>query len=101
MGGAVLPGRESRDADGTGERDLMAYADRVRQLVTPFGVREISREAGVSVGSVSTVKRGLGRPSMRVLRAIERAAGELGAAPVARLTQSAPRGGVKCRGITG
>jgi hypothetical protein len=56
---------------GTGDRDLGAYAARVRELMEPFGVREISREAAVSVGSVSTVKRGLGRPKLATLRKIE------------------------------
>ena len=70
---------ETQIGYGSGEREIDAYALGVRELMTPFGVREISREAGVSVGTVSTVKRGLGRPSLRVLRAIERAVAEVGA----------------------
>jgi hypothetical protein len=58
---------------GVAESEFAAYAVRVRALVQPFGVREISRAAAVSVGTVSAVKRGLGRPSLRSLRAIDRA----------------------------
>lgn len=42
---------------GSGEREINAYALGVRELVDPFGAREMSREAGVSVRTVSTVKR--------------------------------------------
>lgn len=79
---------------GIGERDLRDYAVRVRELIEPFGVREISREAGVSVGSVSTVKRGLGRPSMRVLRAIERACWQAGYAPAPEASPGPSDGGL-------
>jgi hypothetical protein len=58
---------------GVAEGELAAYAVKARELMEPFGVREISREAEASVGTVSAVKRGFGRPSLRVLRAIERA----------------------------
>lgn len=43
---------------GSGERDIGAYAVRVRKLMEPFGVREISREAGVSVGIELICHRG-------------------------------------------
>lgn len=56
---------------GIDERELGAYTAKVRELIEPFRVRELSRASSLSVGTVSAVKRGLGRPSLRVLRAIE------------------------------
>jgi hypothetical protein len=69
---------ETQIGYGVAAGEVEAYAVRVGELMRPFGVRAISREAGVSVGTVSAVSRGLGRPSLRVLRAIERASGSCG-----------------------
>jgi hypothetical protein len=69
---------ETQVVYGIGAHDAAAYADRVRSDVRACGVRPVSREAGVSVGQVSKFLTGLVRPSIRVLRGIDRAVWSLG-----------------------
>ena len=60
------------------ESELIAYATEVRSRAQQFGVREISREASVSTGTVSSFARGRITPGIRILRAIDRATQHLG-----------------------
>lgn len=58
---------------GVSQSELAAYYEEMRARMARVGVREISRAAKVSLGTVSGLKRGTARPSVRVLRAIDRA----------------------------
>jgi hypothetical protein len=58
---------------GVAEGQLVAYAAEVRCRARQFGVRELGREASVSVGTLSSFVRGKATPSLRILRAIDRA----------------------------
>jgi hypothetical protein len=66
---------ETQIGYGVAEGELAAYAAEVRNRAQKFGVREISREASVSVGTVSAFVRGKATPSVRIIRAIDRAIG--------------------------
>ena len=63
---------------GFGGADLVAYAAEVRGRARQFGVRELSREARVSVGTVSGFVRGKTDPRVRIVRAVDGACQELG-----------------------
>jgi transcriptional regulator with XRE-family HTH domain len=52
----------------------------VAERAARFSVRAIAEIAGVSIGTVSAVRRGLGNPSRETLAAIDRAVGVLVAA---------------------
>lgn len=52
---------------GTAPEDFERLRGSVLKGLQRFGVREVSRESGVSVGKVSEVKRGLGKPKRETL----------------------------------
>jgi hypothetical protein len=58
---------------GTAAADLSKYQADIASRAGGFSVREISREARVSIGTISTIRRGRGNPVEKTLRAIDRA----------------------------
>ncbi len=62
---------------GVEDGELVAYATKVRSRAQQFGVREVSNEAAVSVGTVSAFVRCKVTPGIRILRAIDQASHRL------------------------
>jgi hypothetical protein len=55
------------------DEELVSYRLAVAERAGRFSVRAIAGIAGGSIGTVSTVRRGLGNPSRDTLTAIDRA----------------------------
>lgn len=62
---------------GSGPRDLEAYRQTIARRLTAFSVRIVAGRAGLSVGAVSNIRRGLGTPRTRNLRALDLALNDL------------------------
>lgn len=68
---------ESQITYGAEDREIDRYRADVVNRAGGHSVRAIADRARVSIGTVSTVQRGLGNPSLAILRRIDRAAKEL------------------------
>jgi hypothetical protein len=68
---------EAQITYGSPAEELSAYRCEVAGRAGRFSVRAIAEIAGVSIGTVSAVRRGLGNPSRETLAAIDRAAERL------------------------
>jgi hypothetical protein len=64
---------EAQIAYGSPADEIAAYRGQVAARASRFSVRAITEVAGVSIGTVSTVRRGWGNPSRETLTAIDRA----------------------------
>jgi hypothetical protein len=64
---------------GSPAAELDRYRDAVAERAARYSVRAIADVAGVAIGMVSAVRRGLGNPSSETLAAIDRAVGVLDA----------------------
>jgi hypothetical protein len=62
---------------GSAPRDLEAYGQTIARRLAAFSVRIVARRAGLSIGTVSNIRRGLGTPRNRNLRALDRALNDL------------------------
>ena len=89
LGGAVLSRSQPRNPDPVwaGETEVSRYRADVTERARRHSVRAIADRAGVAIGTVSTVQRGLGNPSLTTLRAIDRA----------HVTRSRPRARAELR----
>jgi transcriptional regulator with XRE-family HTH domain len=70
---------EAQITYGSPDEELASYCDAVAARAVRHGVRAIAEVAGVSIGTVSAVRRGLGNPSRETLAAIDQAVGVLDA----------------------
>jgi hypothetical protein len=68
---------EAQITYGSPDVELAAYREEVAGRAALFSVRAIAEVAGVSIGTVSAVRRGLGNPNRETLAAIDRAAERL------------------------
>lgn len=70
---------EAQITYGSPDVELAAYRAEVAERAARFSVRAIAEIAGVAIGTVSAVRRGLGNPSPETLAAIDRAVNALDA----------------------
>jgi hypothetical protein len=68
---------EAQITYGATADELALYRQVVAERASRFRVRAIADRAGVSIGTVSAVRHGLGNPSRETLAAIDRAVGAL------------------------
>jgi hypothetical protein len=62
---------------GASPCEVRAYRQAIADRLAKFSVRRIASLAGMSIGTVSNVRRGIGMPKVRTLIALDRALGEL------------------------
>ena len=72
---------ETQIGYGADDREISRYRAEVAERARGHAVRDIADRAGVAVGTVSTVQRSLGNPTVATLRAIDRAIEQLPPAP--------------------
>jgi transcriptional regulator with XRE-family HTH domain len=68
---------EAQITYGSPDEELGTYRHAVAERAVRFSVRAIAETAGVSIGTVSAVRRGLGNPGHETVAAIDRAVGVL------------------------
>jgi hypothetical protein len=62
---------------GSGPRDLEAYRQIIAGRLAAFSVRNVASRAGLSIGTVHNIRRGVGVVRLRNLQAVDRAVSDL------------------------